>query len=169
MQTQIHTLDKAGIINELQFGNGISHAIQEGRRADFSFILSLFSDDVRDSTPVEKLTQIDTTEEALRRRFELSQPQALRSDQESYPLAATQAKLFHSSGLPSAKLCHYLKPDALTYMPEDTFNLPEDVYHNLSGHQRRQLGETESKPLIPIDLYNQLIAAQRSFQIQTQV
>ncbi|WP_341660646.1 VC2046/SO_2500 family protein [Vibrio sp.] len=169
MQTQIHTLDKAGIINELQFGDGINHAVHEGRRADFALILSMFSDDVRDNTPIEKVTEIDTTEEALRRRFELSQPQELRSNQESYPVAATQAELFHTSGLPSAKLSHYLKPDALAYLPEDTFNLPEDIYHNLSGHQRRQLGETGSKSIMPIDLYNQLVTAQRNFQIQTQV
>ncbi|RSD31918.1 VC2046/SO_2500 family protein [Vibrio pectenicida] len=169
MQNQIHTLDKAGIINELQFGNGINHAVHEGRRADFALIISMFSEDVRDNTPIDKMTEAETTEEALRRRFELPQPQRLRSEQESYPVAALQAELFHASGLPSTKLSHYIKPDALTYLPEDTFNLPEDVYHNLSGHQRRQLGESENKSLMPIDLYNQLVAAQRSFQIQTQV
>lgn len=47
---QVHTLDKATIINELQFGNGINHAVHEGRRADFALILSMFSDDVRDNT-----------------------------------------------------------------------------------------------------------------------
>ncbi len=49
---QIHTLDKAAIINEIQFGNGINHAVHEGRRADFSLILSMFSNDVRDVVPV---------------------------------------------------------------------------------------------------------------------
>jgi hypothetical protein len=165
---QIHTLDKAAIINELQFGNGINHAVHEGRRADFSLILSMFSDDVRDNTPTEKVDEIDTSEQALRKRFELQGPQQLRSDQSSYELSAQQALLFHRSGLPSAKLSHYLKPDALTYLPEDTHNLPEEVYHNLSGHQRRMLSEKESKPLMPIDLYNQLIKAQRTFQIQAQ-
>ncbi|RTZ14116.1 hypothetical protein EJ063_17925 [Vibrio aquaticus] len=165
---QIHTLDKASIINELQFGTGINHAVHEGRRADFSLILSMFSDDVRDNTPVEKVDEIDTTEQALRQRFELQLPQQLRSDQSSYEMSAQQASLFHTSGLPSAKLSHYLKPDALTYLPEDTHDLPEEVYHNLSGHQRRSMGEKEQKELMPIDLYNQLIKAQRTFQIQAQ-
>ena len=165
---QIHTLDKASIINELQFGTGINHAVHEGRRADFSLILSMFSDDVRDNTPVEKVDEIDTTEQALRQRFELQSPQQLRSDQSSYEMSAQQASLFHTSGLPSAKLSHYLKPDALTYLPEDTHDLPEEVYHNLSGHQRRSMGEKEQKELMPIDLYNQLIKAQRTFQIQAQ-
>ncbi len=165
---QVHTLDKATIINELQFGNGINHAVHEGRRADFALILSMFSDDVRDNTPVEKVEEIDATEQALRQRFQLQPPQALRSDQSSYEVSAQQSTLFHDSGLPSAKLSHYLKPEVLAYLPEDTHNLPEEVYHNLSGHQRRKLGETEPKQLMPADLYNQLVAAQRSFQISAQ-
>ncbi|MDC5706809.1 VC2046/SO_2500 family protein [Vibrio europaeus] len=165
---QIHTLDKAAIISELQFGTGINHAVHEGRRADFALILSMFSDDVRDNTPIEKVDEIDTSEQALRKKFELQAPQQLRSDQSSYQVSATQTSLFHSSGLPSTKLSHYLTPDALTYLPEDTHNLPEEVYHNLSGHQRRAMGEKEPKELMPIDLYNQLIKAQRTFQIQTQ-
>ncbi|KJY91864.1 queuosine biosynthesis protein QueD [Vibrio neptunius] len=169
MQTQIHTLDKAGIINELQFGKGINHAVHEGRRADFALILSMFSDDVRDNTPIEKVNEQDTTEKALRRRFEIQPPQQIRSDQSSYPISAIQADMFHRAGLPSAKLTHYLHPEVLAYMPEDTHDLPEEIYNNLSGHQRRQLDEKEAKELIPIDLYNQLIKAQRTFQIQTQV
>lgn len=162
---QIHTLDKAAIINELQFGNRINHAVHEGRRADFALILSMFSNDVRDVVPVEEVNSYD---EVLRQQFGLAQPQTLRSDSSSYDLAAEQTKQFHGAGLPSVKLCHYLKPDALTYLPEDTFNLPEEIYHNLSGHERRSLGEQE-KTLIPdAGLYHQLVTAQRRYQLQTQ-
>lgn len=169
MTTQIHTLDKASIINELQFGNGINHAVHEGRRADFALILSMFSDDVRDNTPVEKVDEVNLTDKLLRERFMLQDPQPLRSDQTTYQHSATQAEMFHGGGLASAKLSHYIKPDALTYLPEETFDLPEEVYHNLSGHQRRQLSEKEPRTLIPADLYNQLVHAQRTFQIQAQV
>ncbi len=166
---QIHTLDKAAVINELQFGNGINHAVHEGRRADFALILSMFSNDVRDVVPVEEVEETNSNDTILRQQFGLSQPQALRSDSSSYEVAAEQANQFHSAGLPSAKLSHYLKPDALTYLPEDTFDLPEEVYHNLSGHERRHLGE-RNKTLIPeAGLYNQLVTAQRQYQLQTQV
>lgn len=162
---QVHTLDKATIINELQFGNGINHAVHEGRRADFALILSMFSDDVRDNTPVEKIEAVNTTDQLLRQRFELQPPQPLRSDQSSYEISAQQASLFHASGLPSAKLSHYLKPEVVAYLPEDTHDLPEEVYHNLSGHQRRKLSEAEPRQLLPADLYNKLVEAQRTFQI----
>ncbi len=166
---QVHTLDKAAIINELQFGNGINHAVHEGRRADFALILSMFSDDVRDNTPVEMVDELVTTDALLRRRFELQSPQPLRSDQSSYAISALQAKQFHTSGLPSAKLTHYLLPEPLVYLPEQTYDLPEEVYHNLSGHLRRRLAEKEPRQAIPADLYNQLISAQRHDQMRLQV
>lgn len=166
---QIHTLDKAAIINELQFGNGINHAVHAGRRADFALILSMFSDDVRDNTPVEKIDEVEITDALLRKRFELSEPQQLRSDSDSYANSAIQSEAFQKAGLPSAKLNHYLKPEVLAYLPEETFDLPEEVYHNLSGHQRRSLAEKQPRNLMPADLYNQLVVAQRNFQIQAQV
>ncbi|WGW01195.1 VC2046/SO_2500 family protein [Vibrio sp. YMD68] len=165
---QVHTLDKAGIINELQFGSGINHAVHAGRRADFALILSMFSDDVRDNTPIEKIETPEITDQTLRKRFELQPLQQLRSDQYSYDISAAQANAFHYGGMASAKLNHYLTPEVLAYLPEDTHDLPEEVYHNLSGHHRRQLTENKNKTLIPIDLYNQLVVAQRSFQIQAQ-
>ncbi|WP_070967286.1 VC2046/SO_2500 family protein [Vibrio sonorensis] len=165
----IHTLDKAGLINELQCGSGINHAVHEGRRADFALILSMFSNDVRDNTPVEQLNAKEITESLLRERFEIPPPQPLRSDEESYPISAKQAELFHGAGMSSAKLSQYLHPEPLCYLPTDTFDLPEEVYHNLSGHQRQHLAQPKDKPLMAVDLYPQMVTAQRKHQINTQV
>ncbi|MFC3025522.1 VC2046/SO_2500 family protein [Vibrio zhugei] len=166
---QVHTIDKAALINELTVGNGINHAVHQRRRADFALMLAMFSGDVRDNTPVEKVDDIVTTDDLLRQRFQLQPPQALRNDQSSYAIAEAQATLFHGSGLASAKLSHYLRPDALTYLPEDTHNLPEEVYHNLSGHDRRHLAEREPTKSLPADLYQQLNTAMRCDQLRAQV
>ncbi len=64
---QIHTLDKAGIINELKFGIGINQAVEQGRRADFALLLSMFSNDVRDCTPIDTLEITETTAARLRK------------------------------------------------------------------------------------------------------
>lgn len=164
----VHTLDKAGLINELQIGTGISQAVLHGRRADFSLMLALFSTDVRDTTPVEAIEQVETTEDVLRQRFELQAPQTLRSDQSSYQISARQADLFHQGGLASAKLSHYLTPEVLAYLPEDTQDLPEEVYLNLSGHERRHLAQKTPKTLLPSDLYPQLNMAWRHDQLRAQ-
>ncbi|ASU22696.1 hypothetical protein CCZ37_08860 [Vibrio qinghaiensis] len=168
-QMQVHTLDKASIINELQFGSGLSHAVQQGRRADFALILSMFSNDVRDNTPIERIGNPPTSNELLRKRFELSEPQTLRSDQSSYAVSAKQAELFHHGGLASAKLSHYLTPEVLAYLPEDTHDLPEEVYLNLSGHERRHLASPSNVELLVADLAVQLTVAHRRDQIRTQV
>ncbi|MFH4619068.1 VC2046/SO_2500 family protein [Vibrio furnissii] len=164
----VHTLDKAGLINELQIGTGISQAVLHGRRADFSLMLALFSNDVRDTTPVEAIEQVETTEDVLRQRFELQAPQTLRSDQSSYQISARQADLFHQGGLASAKLSHYLTPEVLAYLPEDTQDLPKEVYLNLSGHERRHLAQKTPKTLLPSDLYPQLNMAWRHDQLRAQ-
>lgn len=69
----------------------------------------------------------------------------------------------------SAKLSHYLQPEVLTYLPEDTENFPEDVYLNLSGHDRRHLAQQENKTLMIMDLYPQLNHALRQDQLRAQV
>lgn len=165
---QVHTLDKAGLINELHIGTGISHAVQHGRRADFALLMAMFSDDVRDNTPVEQIAQVEQTDAALRQRFGLQTPQALRNDQSSYAVSARQAELFHQGGLASAKLSHYLQPEVLTYLPEDTQDLPEEVYLNLSGHERRHLAAKLPPTLLPADLYPQLTMAWRHDQLRAQ-
>jgi len=95
----------------------------------------------------------------LRKQFGLSEPQKLRSDQSSYAISAEQAKQFHNAGLPSAKLSHYLSAEPLAYMPEETFDLPEEVYQNLSGHERAKLATPEVKLLPEAGLYNHLSTA----------
>lgn len=164
---QVHTLDKAGVISELRFGQSISQAVTQGRRADFALLIALFSNDVRDCTPVDKIDEKPTTEQLLRQRFELAQPQDLLNNQSSYQISAQQAALFQQSGMPSAKLSHYLTPEALTYRPEDTQGLPEEVYLNLSGHERRHLAEKKPSSLLAKDFYHRLATAYRQDQLRT--
>ncbi|ENM5727534.1 hypothetical protein V4V56_003529 [Vibrio mimicus] len=166
---QVHTLDKAGIISELHFGQGISQAVTQGRRADFALLLALFSNDVRDNTPIDKINEAPTTEEVLRQRFELAQPQPLENDESSYQVSAKQAAMFHEGGMASAKLSHYLNPEALTYRPQDTQGLPEEVYLNLSGHERRHLAEKTPISLLAKDFYHRLATAYRQDQLRMAV
>ncbi|USD66085.1 VC2046/SO_2500 family protein [Vibrio sp. SCSIO 43136] len=165
---QVHTLDKAGLVNELTLGSGINNAVNQGRRADFALLVSLFSNDVRDNTPVEQVDEIEVSDQILREQFELAKPQQLRSDQDSYARSATQAQLFHQGSITGAHLAHQLQPDALCYMPEDTCDLPEEVYHNLSNHERTSLTQTAPKAVIPQDIYKQMAAARLNHQIQMQ-
>lgn len=164
----IHTLDKAHLINELQCGQHLGQAIQHHRRADFSLLLALLSQDVRDNTPVESVPAPDT--KSLRDVFSLPQEQQLKSDQNSYLRGQTIATQFNQGGLTAARLQSYLAPDALAYLPEHTHDLPEALYHNLSGHQRRVLEQKERKsPGYDFHLYQDLVVSQRKNELYNQI
>ncbi|MGV2989431.1 VC2046/SO_2500 family protein [Vibrio sp. E150_011] len=161
---QIHTVDKANLINELQCGTSLSRAVVQGRRADFSLLLSMLSHDSRETSVVEEFDTSITDEKALKKRFDVPTAQKLKGDLDDYSNSAAIANQFHQGGLASAKLHHYRSPEPLSFQPVDTQGLAEEVYQNLSGHTRRQLSKTKTNPTIDI-LYNQLSTAYRKDQI----
>ncbi|GAL10146.1 potential queD like 2 [Vibrio astriarenae] len=158
---QITAAEQNIIINELQAGNGINRAVHEGRRADFALFLSMFSHDIREVTPVDSIEEIVTSDDLLRKEFQLSEPQALRSSAPSYDTSAEQARQFQQGGMASAKLSHYLTPEALAYLPENTADLPEEVYHNLSYHQLRHLNTPDNTAKLPHHFYHQMNESHR--------
>ncbi|MGR5119123.1 VC2046/SO_2500 family protein [Vibrio astriarenae] len=162
---QITAVEQNTIINELQIGSGINRAVHEGRRADFALFLSMFSHDIREVTPVDSIEEITTSDELLRKEFQLSQPQSLRSSAASYDTSAEQARQFQQGGMASAKLSHYLTPEVLAFMPEHTADLPEEVYHNLSYHQLRHLNTPDNKAKLPHHFYHQMNESHRRDQL----
>ena len=155
-------------VNELQFGSSINRAVEQGNRADFGLILAMFSADIRETTPVEAIEEKAQSEIVLRRQLAVPEPQQLRSEAESYSRAATISDHFHKGGMTAAQLQSDLCPDAMAYLPEHTHNLTEEVYRNLSLHEQRTLATASQKrELMPDnDLYNKLVVAKRTHQIQ---
>ncbi|MGL6259164.1 VC2046/SO_2500 family protein [Vibrio sp. WXL103] len=162
---QVTTLDNSIIINELQTGGNINRAVHEGRRADFALFLSMFSDDIREVTPVDSVEETITSDDLLRRELQLATPQPLRSDSASYDVGSENARQFQQGGMASSKLNHYLTPEALAYLPEHTHDLPEEVYHNLSHHQQRRLNTPDQKAKLPHHFYHQMNEAHRRDQL----
>ncbi len=166
---QIHHLDKANLINELQCGTSLNRAVEQGRRADFALMLSMFSQDSRETAVTEDIDTKVTDEAILRKRFDVPTAQKLQGELDDYAVSASIAKQFHDGGLSSAKLQHYSTPEPLNYSPTDTHGLAEEVYHNLSGHTRRQLGQKSlPKPTVDV-LYNQLTTANRKDALSIQL
>lgn len=156
------------VINELSFAGGIGHAVESGNRADFALLLAMLSRDVRDIEPVESFDNTIESEDQLRIRLGVKKAQSLASDEESYTRGAAVAHQFHTGGIQSAKLQDDLNPDALAYRPHTTQGLSEEVYRNLSTHDHRLLQTSERRPASTNNLYQQLVVAQRSAQMQVQ-
>ncbi|MGF1756799.1 hypothetical protein L4D76_02395 [Photobacterium sagamiensis] len=160
---QIHTLDKAMLINEVQLGNQLNHAVEGGRRADFALMLAMLSPDHLEKNPTDVPPEQGKTEAELRAYFELPDPQPLSTTENCYENAAAQADAFHRGGLASSQFLHDLQPTALTFPPLGTKGMPEEIYHNLSGHERRRLPPAEDATIqaSPQDLYLSLIQSKR--------
>ncbi len=160
---QIHALDKAQLITDVQLGDHLSHAVTQGRRSDFALMLALLSGDATETTPLNPPFPEKATESDLRYALNLPEPTRLVAEEKDYELCGTQADAFHKAGIASARFNHCVTPSALHFPASGTHNLGEDVYHNLSGHQRRQLAAENPKTteLDPVNLYNQLVLAKR--------
>ncbi|WP_158174598.1 VC2046/SO_2500 family protein [Grimontia hollisae] len=160
---QVHTLDKAQLISDIQLGGNLNHAVCQGRRSDFALMLALLSGDVTETTPHDPTHPEKLTEAHLRNAFNLPDPMRLIAEEKDYELCGSQAHAFHKGGLASARLNYCVTPSALHFPASGTHNLGEDIYHNLSGHQRRQLDSENDKTtaLDPVNLYNQLVTAKR--------
>lgn len=166
---QVHTLDKAQLVHEGQLGNHLNHAVEGGRRADFALMLAMLSPDQLETVPVDAPPASGKTEAALRAYFELQPPQPLTTTEHCYTHSATQAAAFHQSGcLGDVRLLQGLQPTALDFPPQGTKGMPEEVYHNLSGHERRILPPKEDASIqaSPQDLYLSLIEAKRYAEMQ---
>lgn len=158
---QIHTLDKARLITDVQLGENLTHAITQGRRCDFALMLAFLSGDATETTPLNPPYPTKPTEADLRAALNLPDPVRLTAEEKDYELCSMQANAFHQGGLSSAKLCDYVSPSALFYPARATYNLGEEVYHNVSGHVRRKL-LLENPPATGFNkanLYHQLISS----------
>ncbi|WP_413284801.1 VC2046/SO_2500 family protein [Vibrio sp. MA40-2] len=169
---QLNAIDNSetfsvGAINQLQMGETVCRAVSEKRRADFALLVAMFSDDVRDNTPLEQLSTPSTSEHELHNQFQVAARQSLRSNQESYTKSAHIANNFHQGGITSAKLQHGLNPDALAYMTEHTYDLGEEVYNNISIHTQRSLTAAKKPIVAANDLYQHLVVNTRESQIST--
>ena len=153
-------------INELHFGSKVNSAVEQNRRADFSLLLAMFSEDVRETTPIDILDTKSTSEEQLRIELNVPKLRLLASDQSSYLYASEITNQFHNGGLKSAQLQSELRPDALAYLAENSHNLGEEVYRSLSFHTKRNLSANQPCTMNSTHLYNDLVVASRANTIR---
>lgn len=160
---QIHTLDKAQLISEVQLGDNLNQAVIQGRRRDFALMLALLSSDATETTPLNPPYPDKPTQEQLRKALNVPEPIRLTAQEKDYLLCADQANAFHQSGITSTRLNYYTAPSALCFPATQTYRLGEEVYHNISGHLRRKLAK-ENHAVAPLDrakLYQELVESRQ--------
>ncbi|MGL5290843.1 MAG: VC2046/SO_2500 family protein [Vibrionaceae bacterium] len=142
IELQCHTLDKAKLVADVQLGDSLYQAAEQGRRADFALMLALLSNDVGESVPISE-PDYSRAERDLHRQFQLTKPAKFVAQAEDHALCQKQAFTFHHAGILATHLFCQLVPSALHFSAINCQNFTEDVYHNLNGHTRRRIAGEE--------------------------
>ncbi|MGL5336495.1 MAG: VC2046/SO_2500 family protein [Enterovibrio sp.] len=138
IELQCHTLDKAKLVADVQLGDSLHQAAQQGRRADFALMLALLSNDVGESLPISA-PDTSSPERDFHHQFELTKPAKFIAQAEDHALCQKQVFTFHHAGMLATRLLCQLVPSALHFSATNCQNFTENVYHNLNGHTRRRI------------------------------
>ena len=130
----VSTSTSDALLHELQLGEQLNQSISQTRRADFTLMLAMLAQDVREHSqfvlPVDDSTKSAVIDNAkLRRFFDLPEqaPLALRDNEEI--LTFNQANLLSENRLESLHLSNALSPKPLAF--RDNINhIPTHIMTN---------------------------------------
>lgn len=134
------------LVNELQIGESLGHAVSESRRSDFGLILAMLSPNVLDNAefvlPSTQTASSKKTDEEFREYFQLQAKRSFAFGEKEIELADKVTEAFSAEGLVGAKLNQYLNPEGLAEH-DNAKHIPEEILENceLSVRMRHQLGE----------------------------
>lgn len=131
----VNALTNDILIHELQLGEQLGECVHDDRRAEFSLLLAMLTDDVRAhsqfSLPQSEFIEKTTTTEQLRKEFQLPNevPLALESIEKINEF--NQAELINQNQLTSLRLVNTLIPKPLVFR-DDVKHISKTVMSNTS-------------------------------------
>lgn len=100
------------LINEVNLGTRLNHAVSDDRRGEFALLLAMLSDDARDMAQFNLPHSLKDTESRLHQQFELPQSQPLLANIAEDAVTDNSAA-FHQQGMSAFHLQQSLTPEAL--------------------------------------------------------
>lgn len=100
------------LINEVNLGTRLNHAVSDDRRGEFALLLAMLSDDARDMAQFHLPHSLEDTDSRLRQRFELPRSQPLLVNITEQAVIDNSA-VFHQQGMSAFHLQQSLTPEAL--------------------------------------------------------
>jgi hypothetical protein len=140
-----HSATALPLSHELQLGDQLNECVHQTRRADFSLMLAMLAEDVREHSQFSLPSKVDATEAnssetALRKKFQLpnSAPLALKSMEEI--ASFNQAGTISANDLASIRLSNAIAPKPLAFR-DDKKHISHDVIANTSVHCQVKLSQ----------------------------
>ena len=126
------------LLHELQLGEQLNESVHQARRADFSLMLAMLCDDVREQSQfvLPKSNDIATdaakqTNEALRKHFDLPEQAPLSLKNLEQINQYNQGELIAQNDLVSVQLTNALSPKPLTFR-DDNRHIASNILGNTS-------------------------------------
>lgn len=126
------------LLHELQLGEQLNESVHQARRADFSLMLAMLCDDVREQSQFvlpkadeSSVDQSKQTNDALRQHFDLPEqaPLALKNIEQINQY--NQGQLIADNDLVSIQLSNALSPKPLAFR-NDNHHIARDILSNTS-------------------------------------
>jgi hypothetical protein len=135
------------LANELQLGTQLNECIHDNRRSQFSLMLAMLTDDVREHAQflLPKTEEIENTtdEDSLRKLFHVASPTPLALETLEQVNDYNQAELIADNKLSELRLKSVLRPNPIAFR-DDVKYIDSDIINNTSVHcQKRQLSNNE--------------------------
>lgn len=144
----INDITSSILTHELQLDEKLNECVHAERRSDFSFMLAMLAEDVREHSqfklPQTSDTLNDNSESQLRKRLQLPDKVDLALKSVDELKAFNQAELIQQQQLAQVKLLDALKPKALAFR-DNCQHIPTDVFSNTSVHCQHKLQALETE------------------------
>ncbi len=166
MNTQ--SLNSNLLVEELQLGEQLNHCVHSDRRSDFALMLSMLTDNVlahsQFKLPETEHPKSITSEDLLRKEFELPDKQRLAMDTLEDINEFSQAHLIESQQLTALHLSQALMPKPLAFR-DDKNHINSTVLSNTrlycqQEYQRKKQSELSSEDRLPFNVNSWLKAVQ---------
>lgn len=113
------------LLHELQLGEQLNESVHQARRADFSLMLAMLCDDVREQSqfvlPRHELDEKIVTTSLLRKRFDLPEPAPLALQKLEQIQAYNQAQDVVDNNLANIQLTNAINPKPLAFRDDAQF------------------------------------------------
>jgi hypothetical protein len=142
------------LLHELQLGEQLNESVHQARRADFSLMLAMLCDDVREHSQfilpkadVSSADQSKQTNQALRKHFELPEqaPLALKNIEQISQY--NESQLIADNDLVSIQLSNALSPKPLTFRDDNKY-IASNILANTSLTCQEKHTNPKSSPVL---------------------
>ncbi len=135
------------LAHELQLGEQLNQCVQSKRRADFSLMLAMLTEDVREHSqfflPKTQPTETQITDSLLRKTLHLTEPAALALDNIDEIEQFSQAEFIVEQRLADLHLQNALSPLPLSFRDDVNF-IKKDVLSDTSLHCQQRFRNKKS-------------------------